>query len=56
MLQTAFPAPFLEPNDIALLSRVLDKLHLPGDTLMDREAKTATLLHLFQSGTCEKKS
>lgn len=50
MLQTPFSASYLTPEDLALLFGVLGKLEQPGDSAVDRQERTATLLQIFQSG------
>lgn len=54
MLLTEFSASFLSPDDLALLSRVLERLHLSGDTALDREMRAATVFRLFQAGICDE--
>lgn len=54
MLQTEFSLSFLKPDDLALLCRVLDRLELPGDTLVDRDMRAATVVRLFQAGICDE--
>lgn len=50
MLQTASAASFLDSEDLALLSRVLDRIGRRHDTAVDMEAQAAKLLRLFQAG------
>lgn len=38
------------PRDIGLLKRVMLSAELDGDTPLDREARAAALIRLFQSG------
>lgn len=54
MLQTPFSSLFLTPDDLMLLSRVMDRFHLSADTAVDRDMRAATLVRLFQAGICDE--
>lgn len=54
MLQTPFSSLFLTPDDLMLLSRVMDRLHLSADTAVDRDMRAATLVRLFQADICDE--
>lgn len=50
-LRTAIAAAgILEPDDMAILTQVFETLALDTDTDIDREARAAALVRLYQSG------
>ena len=56
MLRTEFTRSWLEPDDLDMLERVLEKARHPSDTLVDLEARAAAAVRLAQSGIKDERS